>query len=77
MEVGEVRVVHRETVTYNIEVKGHGIIVSLNIDEHGTVKVTGRYSQTASIHFGLAEFNSKYLRQVHAAIGAVLEAMED
>lgn len=77
MEVEDVRVMRREVTAYSTNVITAGITISLNIDGHGTVKVTGCYSSKASPYFELAEFNSKYLPQVHAAIGAVLEAMEN
>jgi len=79
MEVGEVTVYQREVTTYSIKVGGPSATVTLNVDDMGTVRVMGHLMKddASVMRFELAEFNSAYLRQVHAAMGAVLEAMGD
>jgi len=78
MEVGEVIVYQREITTYSVKVDGPTTTITLNVDDMGVVKVLGHLlgGDAAAARFKLAEFNSAYLGQVHAAMGAVLEAME-
>ena len=80
MEVGEVTVHQREVITYSVKVACANATITLNVDDMGVVRVMGHLSledQSTVTRFELAEFNVAYLRPVHAAIGAVLEAIDE
>ena len=75
MEVGEVKVYDRQVTTYSIRVECSGKAILLNVDEQGWARIKSRYYEDPTIGSTLAEFRIGDLRPVHAAIGAVLEAM--
>jgi len=79
MEVGEVTVYQREVITYSVKVACANATITLNVDDMGLVRVMGHLlkDQSTVTRFDLAEFNVAYLRPVHAAIGAVLEAIDE
>ena len=79
MEVGEVRKASRTVYAYSVQVATDTGRVILSIDEQDQVWIRTLLGHDIEqkVRVDLANFGAAYLRPVHAAIGAVLEAMEE